>query len=238
MALPCGTPALGPHIPGLDHTMTYTQVSAGHFYTVLLRSDGEAEAYGVNTFGQCDIPRLPAGMTYKRVSAGMYHTVLLRSDGNAVACGESDHKQCDIPALDPGTWYAGDVSFDRNLVLQLDCSGQADAMLLTLSSLTGAEMMRLNASPSDHAWNTHKRIAHQLKVPLQSLRVVLPDGQLLAAACRANPGASLEDVIESRKRRRLTHLGSEQTKLDCKSRGPRGRAPLDRQVGLVLPREP
>jgi hypothetical protein len=77
-------------------------------------------------------------------------------------------------------------------------------MLLTFSGLTGNEVMRLNASPSDHAWNTHKRIAHELKVPLQSLRVVLPDGQLLAAACRANPGASLADVIETRKRRRLT----------------------------------
>ena len=106
--------------------------------------------------------------------------------------------------LYPGTWYAADVSVGRNLVLQLDCSCQADAMLLTFSGLTGDEVMRLNASPSDPAWNTHKHIAHELKVPLQSLQVVLPDGQLLAAACRANPGASLADVIETRKRRRLT----------------------------------
>eukprot|EP00435_Cladocopium_sp_Y103_P011332 s1720_g2.t4 len=66
--------------------------------------------------------------------------------------------------------------------------------------------MRLNASPSDPAWNTHKLIAHELKVPLQSLRVVLPDGQLLASACRANPGARLADVIETRKRRRAKSL--------------------------------
>jgi nitrogen-specific signal transduction histidine kinase len=77
-------------------------------------------------------------------------------------------------------------------------------MLLTFSGLTGDEVIRLNASPSDPAWNIHKHIAHELKVPLQSLRVVLPDGQLLASACSANQGASLADVIEIRKRRRLT----------------------------------
>ena len=64
--------------------------------------------------------------------------------------------------------------------------------------------MHLNASPSEPAWNTHKRVASELKVPLQSLRVVLPDGQLLASACRANPGAGLADVVETHKRRRLT----------------------------------
>ena len=142
--------------------------------------------------------------TYTQVSAGSSHTVLLRSDGRAVACGLNADGQCNIPTLYPGTWYAADVSVGRNLVLQLDCSCQADAMLLTFSGLTGEEVMHLNASPSDPAWNTQKRIAHELKVPLQSLRVVLPDGQLLAAACRANPGASLADVIETRKLRCLT----------------------------------
>ena len=76
--------------------------------------------------------------------------------------------------------------------------------MLTFSGLTGDEILRLNASPSDPAWKTHKRIAHELEVPLQSLRVVLPDGQLLASACRANPGAGLADVVETHKRRRLT----------------------------------
>ena len=158
---------------------------------------------GRNDSGQCDIPRLPDGITYTQVSAGQFYTVLLRSDGDAVTCGRNDSGQCDIPTLDPGTWYAADVSVGRNLVLQLDFPGQVDAML-TFSGLTGDEILRLNASPSDPAWKTHKRIAHELEVPLQSLRVVLPDGQLLASACRANPGASLADVFETRKRRRLT----------------------------------
>ena len=184
--------------------MTYTQVSASMYHTVLLRSDGNAVGCGRNYFGQCTIPQLDDGISYTQVSVGNHHTVLLRSDGVAVACGLNTQGQCNIPTLYPGTWYAADVSVGRNLVLQLDCSCQADAMLLTFSGLTGDEVMHLNASPSDPAWNTHKRIAHELKVPLQSLRVVLPDGQLLASACRANPGASLADVIETRKRRRLT----------------------------------
>ena len=183
---------------------TYTQVSAGRYHTVLLRSDGVAVACGRNDEGKCTIPPLDDGISYTQISAGDNHTVLLRSDGVAVPCGLNINRQCRFPTLDPGTWYAADVPVGRNHVLQLDCSCQADAMLLTFSGLTGNEVMRLNASPSDHAWNTHKRIAHELKVPLQSLRVVLPDGQLLAAACRANPGASLADVIETRKRRRLT----------------------------------
>mmetsp|Transcript_32939 Transcript_32939/g.71036 ORF Transcript_32939/g.71036 Transcript_32939/m.71036 type:complete len:263 (-) Transcript_32939:16-804(-) len=204
-AVACGQNSVGQcTIPPLDDGMSYTQVSAGDGHTVLLRSDGNAVACGQNVAGECDIPCLADGMTYTQVSAGLHHTVLLRSDGDAVTCGRNDSGQCDIPTLDPGTWYAADVSVGRNLVLQLDCSCQADAMLLTFSGLTGDEVMRLNASPSDPAWNTHKHIAHELKVPLQSLRVVLPDGQLLAAACRANPGASLADVIETRKRRRLT----------------------------------
>jgi hypothetical protein len=132
------------------------------------------------------------------------HTVLLRSDGVAVACGFNLVGQCNIPPSDPGTWYAADVSVGSNLVLQLDCAFQDDTMLLTFSGLTGDEVMHLNASPSEPAWNTHKRVASELKVPLQSLRVVLPDGQLLASACRANPGAGLADVVETHKRRRLT----------------------------------
>ena len=121
-----------------------------------------------------------------------------------MACGLNNYGQCNIPTLDPGTWYAADVSVGGNLVLQLDYVHQDDTMLFTFSGLTGDEVMRLNVSPSDPAWNIHKRIAHELKIPLQSLRVVLSDGQLLAAACRENPGASLADVTETGKRGRLT----------------------------------
>eukprot|EP00435_Cladocopium_sp_Y103_P018389 s947_g4.t1 len=175
--------------------MTYTQVSAGMYHTVLLRSDGNAVACGRNWYGQCTIPPLDEGISYTQVSAGEHHTVLLRSDGVAVACGLNDFGQCDMPTLDPGTWYVADSSLGRDLVLQLDCVHQDDTMLLTFSGLSGDKVMRLNARPSDPAWDTQKRIARELRVPLQSLRVVLPDGQLLAAVCHAKPGASLADAL-------------------------------------------
>ncbi|CAL1141716.1 unnamed protein product, partial [Cladocopium goreaui] len=183
-------------------TVTTSTTTTTSFQTVLVTP--RTGLLRQDLTGRCVSPVSCEEEAALQASAGDHHTVLLRSDGRAVACGLNGDGQCDIPTLDPGTWYAADVSVGRNLVLQLDCSCQADAMLLTFSGLTGEEVMHLNASPSDPAWNTQKRIARELKVPLQSLRVVLPDGQLLASACRANPGASLADVIETRKRRRLT----------------------------------
>ena len=182
---------------------TYTQVSAGQNHTVLLQSDGNAVACRQNSVGQCNLPPLDDGNSYTQVSARAMHTVLLRSDGRAVAFGGNTAGQCKLPTPDPGTWYVADVPVGQNLVLQLECARQDDAMLLTCSGLTGIETIRLNASPSDPAWNTQKRIARELQVPLQSLRVVLPDGQLLAAVCQAKPGASLADVSEARKLRCL-----------------------------------
>ena len=124
-------------IPPLDDGISYTQVSAGENHTVLLRSDGNAVACGQNSVGQCTIPLLDDGMSYTQVSAGFEHTVLLRSDGRAVACGASG--RCNLPTPDPGTWYVADVSVGQNLVLQLECARQDDAMLLTCFGLTGQE---------------------------------------------------------------------------------------------------
>jgi alpha-tubulin suppressor-like RCC1 family protein len=83
----------------LNDGVTYTQVSAGGYHTVLLRSDGCAVACGWNVRGQCNIPPLDEGVTYTQVSAGYYHTVLLRSDGCAVACGLNSFGCCRIPSL-------------------------------------------------------------------------------------------------------------------------------------------
>eukprot|EP00435_Cladocopium_sp_Y103_P024783 s2182_g6.t1 len=155
----------------------------------------------MNSDGRCTIPSLDDGISYIQVTARASHTVLLRSDGVAVSFGSgADH----LPMPDPGTWYVADASLGSDLVLRLECYRQDDAMLLTCFGLTGEERILLNASPSDPAWNTQKRIACELQVPLQSLRVVLPDGQLLAAVCHAKPGASLADISETRKPQRLS----------------------------------
>ena len=93
-------------IPVLDEGLTYTQVSAGTYHTVLLKNNGTAVACGNNRFGQCDIPMLDGCLTYTQIAAGGYHTVLLKSNGTAVACGSNDVSQCDIPALVGGLTYA------------------------------------------------------------------------------------------------------------------------------------
>ena len=101
--------------------MSYTQVDAGVYHTVLLRSDGCAVACGSNTSGQCNIPPVDEDIFYTQVSAGLGHTVLLRSDGRAVACGSNAHGRCNIPPLDAGVSYmqvsAGNV---HTLLLQSD----------------------------------------------------------------------------------------------------------------------
>merc|ERR1712060_888156 len=51
-------------IPALDGDMTYVQVAAGGYHTVLLRSDGAVVACGWNGDNQCNTPALDGDMTY------------------------------------------------------------------------------------------------------------------------------------------------------------------------------
>ena len=191
------------HIPALDEGIAYTQVSAGYFHTVLLQSDGCAVAVGDNEHGQCDIPPLDEGMAYTQISAGLHHTVLIRSDGCAVAIGEVVDGQCDIPLLEPGMCYVGDMTSSRDFVLQLDLVREDDAVSLICSTLAGEERYRLIAQGVDSAWETHKKIARGLKINLPNLQLILPDGQLLARICCANPGASVAGVTQS-----ISHSGT------------------------------
>ena len=184
------------NIPPLDEGMAYAQVSAGGLHTVLLRSDGSAVAIGDNFLGQCDIPPLNEGMVYTQISAGLYHTVLLRSDGCAVAIGDNEDGQCDIPTPEPGISYIRDMTCGGALALQLEFVRKDDAVTLICSTLSGEERRRLTAQAVDSAWETHKRIARELKMHLPNLQLVLPDGQLLAQICHANPGASVAEVAQ------------------------------------------
>ena len=193
-AVACGRNEYGQcDIPPLEaEGVCYTQVSAGTCHSVLLRSDGSAVACGRNEHGQCDIPPLEEGVCYyTQVSAGTRHSVLLRSDGSAVACGENDEGQCNIPVFATGS-YVHDLG--KDYILQLEFAFTDDAAKLTCCDLAGHEVLQLTASESDLAWDTHKRIARDLQVNLQNLRLVLPDGQLLAAICRASPLATIADL--------------------------------------------
>ena len=78
--------------------LTYTQVAAGWFYTVLLSSDGSAVACGCNGGRECDLPAQDGDLTYTQIAAGMADTVLLRSGGSAVACGSIVQGDRDLTA--------------------------------------------------------------------------------------------------------------------------------------------
>lgn len=104
----------------------YTQVAAGDYHTVLLRSDGTVIVCGDNSQGQCRIPTLEGEAEYTQVSAGYGHTVLLKSDGSAVACGNNSSGQCSIPALEGEAKYTQVAAgFDHTVLLKSDGSAIA-----------------------------------------------------------------------------------------------------------------
>ena len=57
-------------LPEPGDGVSYTQVAAGGYHTVLLRSDGRAVACGYNGDGQCTLPEPGDGVSYTQVAAG------------------------------------------------------------------------------------------------------------------------------------------------------------------------
>jgi len=198
-AVACGSNSFGQcEIPPLAEGMSYMRISAGYHYTVLLQNDGLAKSCGSNECGQCDILPLDRGMFYTEVFAGLDHTVLLQSDGHAVAFGANRCGECKIPSPRQGHCYVPNhTPLDKSLVLQLDCVSKGDAVKFRCSDLAGKEKLRLKAHRSDLALNLLKYIACKLSVNLQSLQLIGPDGQLLAALCHANPKAKIQEVTGS-----------------------------------------
>ena len=216
-AVACGFNYYGQcSIPPLDEGLSYSQVSAGGSHTVLLRSDGQAVVCGWNSDGQCSIPPLDAGISYSQVSAGYEHTVLLRSDGQAVACGSNLDGQCSIPSL--RSWrgwlpfgsasasvrYVCDFTFlplGTDRVVQVDFLLEGDTgPILTCVGLDGLEVLRLKAQNSDRIVDVCSRVARELNTPVRNLRMVLPDARLLGTICKANPFATISDVISAEAR--------------------------------------
>ena len=97
--------------PDLPKDFTYLQVSAGDRHSLALGSDGNAYAWGYNSYGQLGngttsyiqatpvrvktpdrntYPDLPKDFTYLQVSAGHWYSLALGSDGNAYAWGDND----------------------------------------------------------------------------------------------------------------------------------------------------
>jgi len=104
-------------VPELPPGTQYVVAAAGDFHTVLIRSDGDAVAFGRYDHGQCDVPELPPGTQYVVAAAGRCRTILIRSDGDAVAFGRNGYGQCDVPELPPGTQYVVAAAGDFHTVL-------------------------------------------------------------------------------------------------------------------------
>ena len=97
--------------PDLPEDFTYVQVSAGGRHSLALGSDGNAYAWGYNSYGQLGdgtyttrhtpvkvrtpdrktYPDVPADFTYVQVSAGEFHSLAVGSDGYAYAWGYNGH---------------------------------------------------------------------------------------------------------------------------------------------------
>ena len=148
------------------------------------------------------------------VSAGGSHTVLLRSDGQAVACGRNTFGQCNIPSLtswrewlpfgfaSPSYRYVCESTtfamLGRDRVVQVDFLLEGDGgVILTCAGLDGLEVLRLKAQTSDRTVDVCSRVARELNTTVQNLRMVLPDARLLTAISKANPSATLSDVISA-----------------------------------------
>ena len=70
-----------------------SNISAGGYHTVGLKSDGTVVAVDDNENGQCDVSRWK---DIEAVSAGYFYTVGLKSDGTVVAVGDNKYGQCDV----------------------------------------------------------------------------------------------------------------------------------------------
>merc|ERR1712032_1234129 len=174
---------MGSDVPRLEDGVFYSQVSAGSLHTVLLRTDGQAVACGVNDFGQCDVPPLEDGVAYSQVSAGTNHTVLLRTDGQAVAFGRNHDGRCDVPPLEDGVAYIPDAALTggRIQVLQLSFGRGGDGIIITGTSLAGEVLCTMTLDENDSIRPVTSRIAQAIAVPPQYLRLALPNGNLLSS---------------------------------------------------------
>ena len=83
----CNTPA------GLA---SVTQIAAGYFHTIALKSDGTVACWGDNYYGQRNTP---AGLpSVTQIAGGDFHTIALKSDGTVACWGWNEYGQCSPPA--------------------------------------------------------------------------------------------------------------------------------------------
>jgi hypothetical protein len=102
--------------------MTYVDVAVSESHTVAVRSDGNAFAFGLASFGGLAIPAPPPGLRYVRADAAYGATMLLRSDGVAVCVGGGSGSPGTLP-LPAGLTYV-DVAVGPSYWTGLRSDGQ------------------------------------------------------------------------------------------------------------------
>jgi hypothetical protein len=135
--------------------VTFTQVLAGDNHSLALGSDGNAYAWGDNSFGQLGnnstIPspvpvlvsagEVPAGVTFAELSPSDFHSLALGSDGNAYAWGDNDFGQL------------GNNSFTDSLVPVLVSAGEVPGgVTLTSVSAGYIHSLALGSDGNAYAW--------------------------------------------------------------------------------------
>lgn len=85
--------------PALKEDLRYVAVAAGTQHSLLLRSDGVVEAFGLNLDGQTDVPTLPRPIV--AVAAGGFHSLVLDDTGHCWAFGCNRRSQCQLPEQGP-----------------------------------------------------------------------------------------------------------------------------------------
>lgn len=82
-------------VPETLNNSIITDIAAGAYHALALLQDKTVSAFGLNAFGQCDVP---TGLTNVcAIAAGGYHSIALQSDGTVVCWGKNDYGQCDVP---------------------------------------------------------------------------------------------------------------------------------------------
>lgn len=68
--------------PGLANVVA---IAAGKNHMLALKNDGTVVAWGLNTFGECNVPAGLAGVV--AIAGGFGHSVALKADGTVVGWG-------------------------------------------------------------------------------------------------------------------------------------------------------
>jgi alpha-tubulin suppressor-like RCC1 family protein len=73
----------------------FTDVAAGKYHALAIRSNGSLVAWGWNDDGQCNVPE---GNDFIALTGGTRHSIALKSDGSLAGWGDNSIGQIDVPA--------------------------------------------------------------------------------------------------------------------------------------------